>query len=143
MDNRAPRPLKRDDVTSTQPTRLPARRSSAAAYVSGACLALVIKTGADVDGFGDMSETPLHIAVTMENVDAISLLLRNGANPDAVSEFNETPRMMAARTGNCSASALNLKTRAHLPARPNRAWRPIASPLSSNRSAKYPLGGST
>ncbi len=61
---------------------------------TAAALAL-IEAGAKVNARGDMSETPLHIAVRQKNERAVDALLKAGADPDAVSEFGESPRRLA------------------------------------------------
>jgi uncharacterized protein len=58
---------------------------------------MLLKAGAKVNVLGDMSETPLHIAVKRQNFIAAEALLRAGADPEAVSEFGETPRTMVTK----------------------------------------------
>ena len=56
----------------------------------------LIDAGAPINMAGDMSETPLHIAVKKDNVAIATLLLEKGANSNALSEFGTTPRSLAA-----------------------------------------------
>ncbi|CAN5490314.1 hypothetical protein BH11PLA2_BH11PLA2_33900 [soil metagenome] len=48
---------------------------------------LLVEAGADVNAIGDMSVTPLGVAVRQRNVTMIELLLAAGADPDHVDEF--------------------------------------------------------
>ena len=60
-------------------------------YDEPTVLAELIELGLDVDALGDMSETPLHVAVACNNLDAVQVLVRYGARLDILSEFNSTP----------------------------------------------------
>lgn len=60
---------------------------------------LLIEAGADVNAVGDMSETPLHVAVSQENIKVVEALLKSGANPTAKSEFGKSPKEIAVELG--------------------------------------------
>ena len=64
---------------------------------------ILIEAGADVNALGDENETPLHVAVAMENLDLIECLLKAGAKADIKSYFNETAHEKAIRLGGCVA----------------------------------------
>jgi hypothetical protein len=52
--------------------------------------ALLIENGADVNGTGEMSYTPLHYAVNYKHMDVIQLLLQNGADATIKNDFGKT-----------------------------------------------------
>ncbi|SEP61222.1 ankyrin repeat and protein kinase domain-containing protein 1 [Loktanella sp. DSM 29012] len=60
---------------------------------------MLIEAGADVNAVGDMSETPLHVAVSRGNTVVVEALLKSGANPAAKSEFGKSPKEMAFELG--------------------------------------------
>ena len=59
----------------------------------------LILHGVEVDAIGDMSQTPLRVACSSGNLDAVKVFLRYGANIDAEDEFHMTP-IDAARNHN-------------------------------------------
>ena len=60
---------------------------------------ILIKSGADVNGVGDMGETPLHIAISRGNEHVIESLIKAGAKLTIRSEFNETALEKARKKG--------------------------------------------
>jgi ankyrin repeat protein len=52
----------------------------------------LIQAGADVNAVGDMGQTPLHVAISMDNPKMVAALLKAGARDDIRSEFGSTPR---------------------------------------------------
>ena len=65
---------------------------------------VLIHAGANVNAVGDMGQTPLHVAIAMENVAMIKALLEAGARDDIRSEFGLTPREDAAGRGGAVAA---------------------------------------
>ena len=75
---------------------------------------VLIEAGADINAIGDMSETPLHIAVRAENEALIVLLLGAGAKSTIRSEFKVTAQEMALAIGGRIGNLLkNRKSRRH------------------------------
>ena len=60
---------------------------------------LLLDAGADIEAAGDMSCTPLFVAVSHNRLLAAEALLLRGANPNASNEFNTSPRQRAERSG--------------------------------------------
>jgi len=52
---------------------------------------ILVAAGADVNAVGDMDQTPLHVAICLEDRDMIKLLLSAGAKLTLRSEFGKTP----------------------------------------------------
>lgn len=50
---------------------------------------LLIHAGADVNAIGDMGETPLHVALRMEDEAMVQVLLNAGARRNIVSDFGQ------------------------------------------------------
>jgi len=59
----------------------------------------LIEAGANINAIGDMSETPLHVALSHENLEIIEALLKAGANTLLRSEFNLTALETAKEKG--------------------------------------------
>ena len=59
----------------------------------------LIEAGANFNAIGDMSETPLHIALSQENLEIIEVLLKAGANTLLSSEFSLTALETAKKKG--------------------------------------------
>jgi len=68
---------------------------------------LLIAEGVNVNAIGDMSETPLHVAVRNGNLRLIAALLKAGAKVGIRSEFGATPAEMAAELGGGIAKLFN------------------------------------
>ncbi len=58
-----------------------------------------IEAGADVNAVGDMSKTPLHIALKQRNLTATEALLKAGADSSHVSQFGQSPLDLARELG--------------------------------------------
>lgn len=56
----------------------------------------LVEAGVDVNAQGDMSETPLHIAVRKRNDQIVAALLNAGADPQVKSEFGMSAAQMVA-----------------------------------------------
>lgn len=52
---------------------------------------LLIEAGLDVNGKGDLGNTPLHYAVQHHHKTVADLLIANGASRSVVNEFGKTP----------------------------------------------------
>ena len=76
-------------------------RDGFSALIMAACngspeiVCMLLEAGADVDAKGEMSETPLHVALTQRNILAVKILLSAGANPNLICDFGDTPRQRA------------------------------------------------
>lgn len=65
-------------------------------------VALLIKSGADVDMRNQRKITPLHIAAANGRHRIVELLLKGRADPDICDTYGKTPLMVAAMNGHCS-----------------------------------------
>ena len=74
---------------------------------------LLLKGGAEVDGFSYANETALMAACSHDNYLIVKYLINNGAKVDAQSTDGSTPLICAAQAGNCKIGRLLIKADAN------------------------------
>jgi ankyrin repeat protein len=78
---------------------------------------LLIEAGTEIDARGDMSCTPLYLAVMNGHEQVAATFLEHGADPDAGSELGSTLRELALRSN--KSTLIDLFTKVG----PNKRWR--------------------
>lgn len=87
----------------------------------------LLEEGADIETCGNDGFTPLHVAVTEEQLAIIIILIRNGANMDARDKWGLTPLHHAAGEGKTQVVLMLVGWGAEVDARDNEGNTPLHS----------------
>lgn len=93
----------------------------------------------DVNLVGNFGDSPLHVAATWGDVEAITTLIRSGANVNAHGEDNLTPLHLAASKGAVEAVDALLHFGADPQAVDSDGYRPIDLAISLRHNAVVEL----
>lgn len=86
---------------------------------------LLIKSGHNVDTKNKKGDTPLHKAISFDNIPAITLLLKNKADTNIQNNDGDTPLHKAIASNNISAIGLLLKNKANTNIQNNHGETPL------------------
>ena len=94
---------------------------------------LLSETETDINAKDNYNDTPLHLAVELNNLKMVKLLLGKGAKVDLKNAFDETPLHKAAYSDNIKIINLLLKYRAYIQAETQNGSSPLHTAAKQNQ----------